>query len=187
MSDKNEIPHFTLEVVKWEGKLHCCYLNNFRIAGSKPWAGGETVKSWPVPLRDLVQAIPELRKTAEDRDTAQSQLTALREGNRLLNHDIASFLETTAKVCELLGIDTDDARHAEGKPSDVLFSHATALQQRLADAERRNAVMREASLDVISNLGEFCCGLQSQEEVDYITEQLDKLHAALTKPEEAKS
>jgi hypothetical protein len=69
----------------------------------------------------------------------------LREENRLLNHDIASYLETAAKVCDLLGIDVYDAKHAEGKPSDVLFNHATALQQRLADAERRNAA-RDAEI-----------------------------------------
>lgn len=107
MSDKNETPHFTLEVVKWEGKLHCCYLNNFRIAGSKPWAGGETVKSWPVPLRDLVQAIPDLRKTAEDRDAAQSQLAALRE-------ELATAKKLLSQACSMVNGATDEW-HSEVK------------------------------------------------------------------------
>jgi hypothetical protein len=29
-----------LTVVRWEGHLRCAYLNNFRIAGGKPWGGG---------------------------------------------------------------------------------------------------------------------------------------------------
>lgn len=130
MSDKKEMPHFTLEVVKWEGKLHCCYLNNFRIAGSKPWAGGETVKSWPVPLRDLVQAIPELRKTAEERDAAQSQLAALREERTRLDASLSCMsghvLAYKLSRQRLLG----RARTRE--------LHISELQQRLADAERRN-------------------------------------------------
>lgn len=107
--------------------------------------------------------------SAHDYDAAQSELSALREENERLKsesfeelynaaiderdallgevatakHDIASFLETTEKVCALLGIDTEDAKHAESKPSDVLFSHATAMQQRLTAAEQRNAEMTE--------------------------------------------
>lgn len=128
------------------------------------------------------------------------ELAALREENRLLNHDIASFLETTAKVCELLGIDTDDARHAEGKPSDVLFSHATALQQRLADAERRNAELEKAlkfyadrdhySTDDQMNW-DSCSGEPSNilwhESEPWFIEDGSIARAALNKPEEDKS
>jgi len=55
--------------------------------------------------------------------------------NRLLKHDVASYLETMAKTCELLGIDLDNAKHADGKPSDVLFSHAKAMRARIAELE----------------------------------------------------
>lgn len=52
-----------LTVVKWEGRPHCVYLNNFRIAGGKPWGGGTTLKEWKtVTLRDLIRGIPALRK-----------------------------------------------------------------------------------------------------------------------------
>lgn len=69
----------------------------------------------------------------------EAELAALREELALAKHDIASFLETMAKVCDLLSINTEDAKHAEGNPSDVFFSHATAMQQRLTAAEQRNA------------------------------------------------
>jgi hypothetical protein len=113
---------------------------------------------------------------ASDYDAAQSELSALREENERMKsesfeelynaaiderdallgevatakHDIASFLETTAKVCALLGIDTEDAKHAEGKPSDVLFSHATAMQQRLTAAEQRNAELADIADELLT-------------------------------------
>ena len=108
----------------------------------------------------------------------QSELAALRKENRLLNHDIASFLETTAKVCKLLGIDTDDAKHAEGKPSDVLFSHATGLQQRLTAAEQQYAKLVE---EVIALPDEFKSLSGSENTagvyacIDYISEWAAKL------------
>lgn len=70
---------YELEVVKWEGKIHCAYLNNFRIAGGKPWAGGQTVKKWSVTARDVIQSIPELQTLSKNFDAAQSELAALRE------------------------------------------------------------------------------------------------------------
>lgn len=53
---------YELEIVEWEGRLHCVYLNNFRIVGGKPWGGGNTVKSFSLTLADLKSAIPELSK-----------------------------------------------------------------------------------------------------------------------------
>lgn len=87
-------------------------------------------------------------------DSTQSELTALREELAVAKHDIASFLETTAKVCDLLGIDTEDAKHAEGNPSDVFFSHATALSKRLAAAEQRNSDL-VALLECVNDTGEL--------------------------------
>lgn len=52
-----------LKIVEWEGRIHCAYLNDFRIAGGKPWAGGRTVKAWgDVTIRELARAIPALRE-----------------------------------------------------------------------------------------------------------------------------
>ncbi|QZA71275.1 hypothetical protein AH02_32 [Pseudomonas phage AH02] len=55
--------------------------------------------------------------------------------NQLLKHEIASFLETMAITCDALGIDLDEAKHADGKPSDVLLEHARKLQSRIAELE----------------------------------------------------
>lgn len=33
------------------------YLNDFRIAGPKPWGGGTTLKSWKVSTKDLETAL----------------------------------------------------------------------------------------------------------------------------------
>jgi hypothetical protein len=52
----------TLTIVRWQGRIHCAYLNDFRIVGGKPWAGGSTEKEWKVTLREVVRAFPELQK-----------------------------------------------------------------------------------------------------------------------------
>lgn len=98
---------------------------------------------------ELARELARMSRTAdksvmlEPEFETQVELAALREELAGAKHDIASFLETMAKVCDLLGINTEDAKHAEGNPSDVFFSHATAMQQRLTAAEQRNAVLVE--------------------------------------------
>lgn len=37
------------------------YLNNYRIAGPKPWRGGKVVRSWRVRDEDVRQALKERR------------------------------------------------------------------------------------------------------------------------------
>jgi len=74
-----------------------------------------------------------------DRVTAERD-AALAE-NKLLRHDVASYLETVAKVCDMLGVDLESAKSAEGKPSDVLFSYIGSMQQRLTAADERADVL----------------------------------------------
>lgn len=52
---------YELTVCEWEGKLHCVYLNDRRIAGGKPWGGGQNVARWLVTAEEILKAIPELR------------------------------------------------------------------------------------------------------------------------------
>jgi hypothetical protein len=49
-----------LAVVKWHHRIECVYLNDHRIAGGKPWGGGEIVKEFTVTIRDVVRAYPPL-------------------------------------------------------------------------------------------------------------------------------
>lgn len=74
---------------------------------------------------------------AAQRDEGLAREAEMERENRLLRHDCASFLETMAKTCDLLGIDAKSAQNAQGKPSDVLYEHANDLQQRLADADQK--------------------------------------------------
>lgn len=54
---------FALDVVNWQGQLCAIYLNDFRIAGSKPWGGGQIVRTWEgITIRELARAIPGLRE-----------------------------------------------------------------------------------------------------------------------------
>lgn len=53
---------FELMVCGWEkNPRHCVYLNNYRIAGGKPWGGAHSHKAWDVTLDDLAAAIPAIR------------------------------------------------------------------------------------------------------------------------------
>lgn len=70
-----------------------------------------------------------------DRVTAERD-AALAE-NKLLRHDVASYLETVAKVCDMLGVHLESAKSAEGKPSDVLLGYVSSMQQRLTAADER--------------------------------------------------
>ena len=49
----------------------CIGLNNYRIAGPKPWGGGTVVKRWDVSLADLGRAIPSI-------DAQATEIAALR-------------------------------------------------------------------------------------------------------------
>lgn len=51
-----------LDLVEWQGKISCAYLNDFRIVGVKPWGGGSITKKFTLTLKDIVRAIPSLQK-----------------------------------------------------------------------------------------------------------------------------
>lgn len=45
-----------IEVVRGcEGDCLC--VDNYRVAGNKPWGGGEVIKSWDVKLSDVLKAL----------------------------------------------------------------------------------------------------------------------------------
>jgi hypothetical protein len=50
----------TIEVVEWNGHPHCVYVNDYRVAGSKPWGGGKTVLKLDLDIKSLIEAIPDL-------------------------------------------------------------------------------------------------------------------------------
>ena len=65
-SDVTEKPTFELMVCGWDkNPRHCVYLNDYRIAGGKPWGGAQTESHWYITLDDLCAAIPELRAMRE--------------------------------------------------------------------------------------------------------------------------
>jgi len=59
MSEKT----YELAVCEWEGNpVKCVYLNDHRIAGGKPWGGSSRMRTFQITLKDLTDAIPELRE-----------------------------------------------------------------------------------------------------------------------------
>lgn len=67
---------YELQVARWEGRIRCVYLNDFRIAGGKPWGGYEPAATWQITMSDIEGAIPEVAKVRHDRDAL---LLALQE------------------------------------------------------------------------------------------------------------
>ena len=108
------------------------------------WAGCPEFEG---PTEKVVLAKNFDRVTAE-RDAALAE-------NKLLRNDVGSYLETVAKVCDMLGVDLESAKSAEGKPSDVLFSYVSSMQQRLTAADERADVLEglvRDSKDVMSGI-----------------------------------
>lgn len=61
MSDTPSLDdQFDLEIMKVGSEYRCAYLNDFRIAGSKPYAseGPKLAKKWRVSLKDILRAFP---------------------------------------------------------------------------------------------------------------------------------
>lgn len=77
----------------------------------------------------------------DDFDRVTAERDAALAENKLLHHDVASYLETVAKICDMLGVDLEYAKTAEGKPSDVLFGYVRSMQQRLTAADERADVL----------------------------------------------
>lgn len=64
MATEASADRFELRIVRWEGRIRCVYLNDHRIAGGKPWGGGEVVAKFTVSRDDLLSAIPGLSSPA---------------------------------------------------------------------------------------------------------------------------
>lgn len=50
---------YTLDIIQGVEGL-CIGINDFRIAGPKPWGGGKVLHSWKFSLKDLQDAFPYL-------------------------------------------------------------------------------------------------------------------------------
>jgi len=46
----------------------CVVINSVRVAGPKPWGGGQTVASWAVDREELLRALPEHPDRQRERD-----------------------------------------------------------------------------------------------------------------------
>lgn len=116
------------------------------LAEPVPPAGGEPeVLGWVVTDMNGDFYFAANRQTPGDVALVDRALvTRLQAEVRLLKHDVAYYLETAAKTCDLLGIDLEAAKTAEGKPSDVLYRHAMALQAELTRAREELDTLRHA-------------------------------------------
>lgn len=56
---------YKLKIARWEGSIRCVYLNDYRVAGGKPWGGCTFVATFNVTAKDLREALPELRREHE--------------------------------------------------------------------------------------------------------------------------
>ena len=102
---------------------------------------------------------------------SEHDVVRLQAENALLRHESASFLETMAKTCELLNIDLDDACHADGNPSDVLFSHAQSLQSDVETMRRKNNELN----DTVATLQSELTPVYDQATVEALLTELDAM------------
>jgi hypothetical protein len=72
---------YELVACKWEGHLRCIYLNDYRIAGEKPWGGGTTLRAWKITGKDLLAAIPEVATLITERTYYRDMWLAQRVEN----------------------------------------------------------------------------------------------------------
>lgn len=56
---------YELQVARWDGRIRCVYLNDYRIAGGKPWGGFEPAATWQITMKDICDAVPEVRAALE--------------------------------------------------------------------------------------------------------------------------
>ena len=43
----------------------CLSINNIRVAGPKPWGGGNILTKWNITVRDIIEVFPEILSLAE--------------------------------------------------------------------------------------------------------------------------
>ena len=80
---------------------------------------------------DIERAAAELRRLSAENTAAVSSFLAADDERRELRAERDALLETFAKVCTRLDIDTEAARKQPGKPSDVLIGAIDAEQEAL--------------------------------------------------------
>ena len=62
MDNQKELSEKAIEVSIVSGvEGKCIYLNNLRIAGPKPWGGGTVMFKVKIKIKDIIEAIPELK------------------------------------------------------------------------------------------------------------------------------
>ena len=84
MSETLSAERYPIEIIQGvEG--FCIGLNNYRIAGPKPWGGGTVVKRWHVSLADLGKAIPAVATIEALQAEVTTLRTALEEAAGLFN------------------------------------------------------------------------------------------------------
>ena len=71
--ERDIVESIKIEIVKGVEGL-CVVINDFRICGSKPWAGGSIINSWDIDTRDFERALPDIMKNKELK--AQKELLA---------------------------------------------------------------------------------------------------------------
>lgn len=86
---------YELMVCGWEkNPRHCVYLNDYRIAGGKPWGGAHIASQWRVSLSDLANAIPAVQRALE----AADELDRLAAENARLREALKECVEVLALV-----------------------------------------------------------------------------------------
>jgi len=51
-----------IEVISGFFADDCIVINNYRVAGPKPWSGGRVLKQWECSVEDILRAVPGIKR-----------------------------------------------------------------------------------------------------------------------------
>lgn len=97
------------------------YLNDHRIAGPKPWGGGDVLKEWKVDFKDIGNALPQIAQAlAAQREGYEKRIEELEDFQSFYKaelghyHDLVNEHEQKIKSLTVAGEELAKVLHIEG-------------------------------------------------------------------------
>lgn len=167
---------YDLEVVKWEGGVRCVYLNDFRVAGEKPW-GSDAIRRFKVRMTDIMgafrgtlqNAAPDLARTviALHAELAQARAAAL-----------AAVAVATEKAAEIAGNRAWGAEIAK-TIRELATEDAIAEVAKLREIAASEKELSAAYLRIRAKLGAWNTAPGGVDRFEVTEAALDRLSAEL--------
>jgi hypothetical protein len=117
------------------------YLNDHRIAGPKPWGGGDVLKEWKVDFKDIGNALPQIAQAlAAQREGYEKRIEELEDFQSFYKaelghyHDLVNEHEQKIKSLTVAGEELANVLKKYGSRQDI--SHEVGIVDSLARWEK---------------------------------------------------